>query len=146
MQDTRVAIASVLQADATLLGLLGGGANSIVDEHDLTSDPNNPWPMLILTYQGSKPLDVNRWPNVMVETWTIRCYDQDNGYSRIAAVLNRVKQLLNRQPFSIVSDTRGVLDMPTWTWDTPDYYDDKFFAENAGSRFRILISDSRYGR
>lgn len=144
MQDVREAIATVLLGDSTLQGLLGSATNSVVDENDLTADPNLPWPLLVLKYDGSHPWNLHRYPNIFEEHWMVRCYDKNNGYKRIALALQRVQQVLNQQPLTLVSPTRSVLDV-MWLWDTPDYYDNKFEAQNAGSRFRVLVVDSSFG-
>jgi len=136
MQEVREAIETVLQNDATVIGLLGQGAASIVNERDLIAGGVT-YPAIAVTTQGAHPFKANT-PHMQVESWTLRVYDQNYGYYRIDEIRARCKKLFHRQPLALTTPNLGVQDV-NFAWDTPDYYDDKFRAENAGIRFHIVV-------
>lgn len=146
MQDTRTAMVDVLVNDTILMGLLGEGVNSIINERDVTPSTGMKYPFIVITFQGARPFGP-QYPHLFLETWTFRVYDQENGYNTISTIQERIKKLLHRAVIDVATDPtlpsnqqKGILDI-NWVWYTPDYYDPDFKAENAGVRFHVMVID-----
>ena len=152
MQDIRTALYTILSSDPTIVSYLGNGTDSIYNERDLIADDNLVYPLIVLTYQGTKASSACS-RDVTNEEWTIRAFNQNKGYETIDRVKQRCKQLLHNQEANLAA---ALLAVPAqqqmgrsilgsqWVWWTPEYYDGFFNAENGGARFRFTMQEAAY--
>jgi hypothetical protein len=148
----RSALYTILSSDSTIVSFLGNGAASIYNERDLIADDNLVYPLIVLSYQGTKAAS-SCARDITTEEWTIRILNQNKGYATIDLVKNRCKQLLHNKEATVGT---ALLTVPSqyrlgrsilgsqWVWWTPEYYDVYFNAENGGARFRFTMQEVSY--
>jgi hypothetical protein len=135
MFGIREAIYNKLTSDSTLLALLSNGANSVLNEGDLTATTT--LPCVVIHSAGTR---AGGLPTLAFEVWEIRCYDvKGSGFYSIDGVLERIVSLLDNASLNSSSSKYDCLEF-IWNWETPAYFDAAFNANFKAVRFQVYMT------
>ena len=133
MNYVRNAIYTALEADDTLLALLGDEDNSIIGTREALDSTSKPF--LLVEFAGSR-----HRVHIGHQTWAIYCY-HDRQPEAAAKILKQVKDDLNQQSVSSDSDGGIAVMECEYMGDTPDDYDRLLRLDINGHLYRVYVRD-----
>jgi hypothetical protein len=128
----RSAIYTKLEADASLLALLGSGTASLIGDREATSTTVPP--LLVVSYNGGRTT-----AHIGYQTWAIYCETKQDP-KRAAQILALVKKALNGQTLSVSGGGIACMECIYFA-DTPSDYDRLLRLDVEGQLYRVYVRD-----